>query len=158
MGLTHIDKKGRAKMVDITDKEVTPRMAMAYGQIRTKPEVIRLIRAKRLAKGNVFAVAQIAGIQAAKQTANLIPFCHPLTITNVAIDIRILNKDRIAVESKVSCVGKTGPDMEALTSVAASCLAIYDMCKAVDRAMRIERIYLLKKTGGKSGTYVRKEK
>lgn len=157
MKLTHIDKKGKARMADITQKKNSPRIAIAKGQIKTTPEVIRFIREDRLAKGNVFTVAQLAGIQAAKQTSHLIPLCHPLMITNITVDIQVIGKNEIEVESAVSTVGKTGPDMEALTAVAVSCLAIYDMCKSADRAMTIEKVYLERKSGGKSGTYVRKE-
>ena len=155
MKLTHVDKRGHAKMVAITDKKVTKRIATARGEIRTTSEVIRLIKANKLAKGDVFAVARVAGIQAAKGTSSLIPLCHPLALTHVAIDIRITGAKGISVESKVTCVAKTGPDVEAMVSAVATCLAIYDMCKAVDRAMTIEKIYLQEKSGGKSGRYKR---
>jgi cyclic pyranopterin phosphate synthase len=157
MRLTHLDKKGKAKMVDITQKQSTKRMACALGYIKTTPKVIGLIKEAKMPKGDVFSVARIAGILAAKQTFQLIPLCHPLAATNVKIDIDIVGKERIAVEVQVSCVAKTGPDMEALTAVAVSCLAIYDMCKSVDRTMTIEKVYLERKSGGKSGTYIRKE-
>ncbi len=155
MKLTHVDKQGRAKMVDITEKKVTKRTAAARGEIKTTPEVLRLIKANKLAKGDVFAVARVTGIQAAKGTSALIPLCHPLPLTDVAIDIRFTGAQGLRVESSVSCVARTGPDVEAMAAVTAACLAIYDMCKAVDRAMTIEKIYLREKTGGNSGTYKR---
>jgi cyclic pyranopterin phosphate synthase len=157
MKLTHVDSKGKARIVDITDKMPTKRLARARGYIKTTKETISLIKKNQVAKGDVFAVAQIAGVMSAKQTSNLIPLCHPLKITNVKVDSRIIGKDRILVESEVHCDEKTGPDMEALTAVAAACLTIYDMCKAVDKEMTIESICLTEKKGGKQ-TYVRKKK
>lgn len=155
MPLTHIDKKGKAIMVDITAKETTRRLARAMGYIKTNAKVISLIRKNLIAKGDVFSVAQIAGILGAKQTPNLIPLCHPLSITNAKVDMAIAGKDRIAVQSEIVCLGQTGPDVEALTAVSLACLTIYDMCKAVDKTMKIESVCLIEKRGGKT-TYVRK--
>lgn len=157
MKLTHVDSKGKAKMVDVTDKMPTKRLARARGYINTTRETISLIRKNQVAKGDVFAVAQIAGVLAAKQTSAVIPLCHPLRITNIKVDINIIGEDRILVESEVYCDEKTGPDMEALNAVAAACLTIYDMCKAVDKEMIIESICLTEKRGGKQ-IYVRKKK
>lgn len=156
MKLTHVNSKGKAKMVDITDKIPTKRLARAMGYIKTTKETIRLIQKNQIAKGDVFAVAQLAGVLAAKQTPTVIPLCHPLRITNVKVDIRIVGKEQILVESEVHCDEKTGPDMETLTAVAAACLTIYDMCKAVDKEMMIESICLTEKRGGKH-IYVRKK-
>jgi len=155
MKMTHVDKKGKASMVDITAKKSTHRLARAVGYIKTNAQVVSLISKNLMAKGDVFSVAQIAGILGAKQTPNLIPLCHPLLITNAKININIAGKNRIAVRSEIACVGQTGPDVEALTAVALSCLTIYDMCKAVDKTMEIESICLMEKRGGKT-TYVRK--
>jgi len=155
--LSHLDKEGRAKMVDITRKPVTHRKAVAKGAVFMKPGTMKLIVDKKIPKGDVFSVARIAGIMAAKKTSELIPMCHPLEIT--AIDIlfnRSPQKNKIDIESRVSIAGRTGVEMEALTAVSVAALAIYDMCKAVDKEMVISDIMLLEKRGGKSGIFKRK--
>jgi len=154
--LSHVDKQGRAQMVDVADKHVTSREAIAAGTVRMKPEVLRMIVAGQIPKGDVLAVARIAGIMAAKKTPDLIPLCHPLLITSVTVDF---SPDEphgtIAIEARVRVEGKTGVEMEALTAVAVAALTIYDMCKAADKSMVVSDICLQKKTGGKSGTYQR---
>jgi cyclic pyranopterin phosphate synthase len=153
---THLDEKGRARMVDVTEKEITLRQATARGAIVMKPETFRLIVTGGIEKGDVLGVAKIAGIMGAKQTAELIPMCHPLDITNVAIDFKpIEEQHRIEIEARVKLQGRTGVEMEALTAVAVAALTIYDMCKAVDREMVISDIRLVEKQGGKSGHFVR---
>ena len=150
--LTHLDEEGRAKMVDVTDKAVTKRVAVAEGEITLRPETLRLIADKAIPKGDVFGVARIAGISAAKKTGELIPLCHPLPITHVDIDFHIDEaKSLIRIRSKVSVEAKTGIEMEALTAVSVAALTIYDMCKAVDKSMVISDIRLIEKKGGKSG-------
>ncbi|MBF6589073.1 MAG: cyclic pyranopterin monophosphate synthase MoaC [Ktedonobacterales bacterium] len=160
MGLTHFDEAGRARMVDVSAKPDTPREAVAAGTVRMRAETLALIRAGRVAKGDVLAVAQVAGVLAAKQTPQIIPMCHPLLLTGVdlAFDLTedaAANWGRIAIRATVRTFGKTGAEMEALTAVSAAALTIYDMCKAVDRGMRIDEIRLLRKSGGKSGTFER---
>ena len=154
--LTHFDDEGAARMVDVSRKEETAREAVAEGRVTMLPETLKLILDREISKGDVFGVARVAGIMAAKKTAGLIPLCHPLNITSAEISFE--------PEVKVSCVkiratirttGQTGVEMEALTAVAAAGLTIYDMCKSVDRAMTITEIRLMKKTGGKSGTFER---
>jgi len=143
-------------MVDVGGKEDTQRIAIAEGSIVMQPETLRLIVDRKIAKGDVLAVAQVAGIMAAKKTSQIIPMCHPLILTNVDLNFTInKNKNRITIQSKVKTIGKTGVEMEALTAVAAAGLAIYDMCKVVDRGMTIKSIYLLEKSGGKSGHFSR---
>ncbi len=156
--LTHFNEQGRAKMVDVTGKAVTRRTAAAAGEVRLAPDTLAKIRAGTMKKGDVLAVAQVAGIQAAKRTWELIPMCHPLALTGVDIAFR-LSDDPCAVEirAEVSCDGVTGVEMEALTAVSAAALTIYDMCKAVQRDMTISNIRLLEKTGGKSGDFVRED-
>lgn len=148
---THLDSQGRAKMVDITSKKESKRVAVARGSVLMKAETLNLIENKGLAKGDLFNVARIAGILAAKKVDSLIPLSHPLLLTNAEVNLKI-NKRRgcIDIESRITCVGRTGVEMEALTSVAVAALAIYDMCKAVDKEMVIEGIYLVKKRKGKS--------
>jgi cyclic pyranopterin phosphate synthase len=154
-GLTHFDKKGRARMVDISNKKITTREAIASASVTMKPTTLKMIKEGRLAKGDVLAVAKVAGIMAAKRTGELIPMCHSLEITNIDMLFDIKGKNRIEVISKVKCVGRTGVEMEALMAASLSALTIYDMCKAVDKAMTISEVKLLKKTGGKSGTFTR---
>jgi cyclic pyranopterin phosphate synthase len=152
--LTHLDRTGAAKMVDVSDKAVTARTARAEGRVVTAPETVRLIRAGDAKKGDVLGAARLAGIMAAKRTHELIPLCHPLLLSKVAVDCALdeaLPGVRVTAEVKVS--GQTGVEMEALTAVAVACLTIYDMVKAADRAMRIEGIRLLEKSGGRSGPY-----
>jgi cyclic pyranopterin phosphate synthase len=153
--LSHVNAKGRARMVDVTEKAKTDRMARACGQVKMKPATLKLIADNQLAKGDVLGVARIAGIQAAKRTHELIPLCHPLALTHVEVECR-LDKKRSVVEvtSTVRCADRTGAEMEALTAVAAACLTIYDMAKAVEKGMVITEIGLVEKQGGKSGRWV----
>jgi cyclic pyranopterin phosphate synthase len=150
--LSHFDREGRAHMVDVGSKEDTRRIAIAEGSIVMQPETLKMIKGRKIGKGDVLEVAQIAGIMAAKKTSQIIPMCHPLMLTSVTIDE---NENKIVIQSKVQTIGKTGVEMEALTAVAVVGLTIYDMCKAVDRGMAIESIYLLEKSGGKSGHFLR---
>jgi cyclic pyranopterin monophosphate synthase len=155
--LTHLDKQGRARMVDVTGKPATKRGAIAMGSIRMKPETFQLIMENKVPKGDVLSTARIAGIMAAKKTCELIPMCHPLNLTSVSIDFTLDGpKSRIDIEAQVKIVGRTGVEMEALTAVSAAALTIYDMCKAVDREMVISDIMLMEKRGGKSGVFKRK--
>ncbi len=156
--LTHLDSEGRAQMVDVTDKDTTQRIASAKGTVFMRSETLQLIMEKRVEKGDVFSVARVAGIMAAKKTPELIPMCHPLNITSVEIDlVPRENPPRVDIEARVKVTGKTGVEMEAMTAVAVCGLTIYDMCKAVDREMSVSEIRLVKKSGGKSGTFIRKE-
>jgi cyclic pyranopterin phosphate synthase len=153
--LTHFDARGQARMVDVAGKDVTQRVARAAGRIRMQPATLRRIAAGAAAKGDVLGVARIAAIQAAKRTAELIPLCHPLALTHVAVDFTLERKHgAVRCEATVATTGRTGVEMEALTAVAAGLLTIYDMCKAADRGMRLEGIGLLEKRGGKSGHWV----
>lgn len=184
MGLTHFDAAGRARMVDVTQKPDTEREAVAKGEVVMRPETMALIKEGRMAKGDVLAVAQVAGIMAAKRTGELIPMCHPLAITSVELGFQFIEAPgplpamvnpppsgspseggpppgvgnpptaRIVITATVKTTGKTGVEMEALTAVAVAGLTIYDMCKAVDRGMQIENIRLVRKSGGKSGLIV----
>lgn len=156
--LSHLDEQGRARMVDVSDKEITSRTAVARGSILMRPETLALIREGKVKKGDVFSVARVAGIMAAKKTSELIPMCHPLAITSVEIDLTAEdNPARVEIEAVARVDGKTGVEMEAMTAVSVAGLTIYDMCKAVDREMSIGEIRLVKKSGGKSGTFIRKE-
>jgi len=155
MSLTHVDDEGRARMVDVTAKAVTQRLAIARGEVLMKPETLRLVAENQIAKGDVLTVAQVAGVMGAKQTSQLIPMCHPLMLTG--IDVRLaLNEaeSKVEIEARVSTTGKTGVEMEALTAVSVAALTIYDMCKAVDRGMRIQAVRLVRKSGGRSGEIV----
>lgn len=157
MEFTHIDNQGKAKMVDVSDKEETQREAIARGAIYMKPETVRMILEKAIPKGDVITVARVAGIMAAKRTSDLIPMCHPLNITHVSVDISVEEeKGRLTIESKVRTVGPTGVEMEALTALSIAALTIYDMCKAVDKEMTISDIMLIEKRGGKSGDFRRR--
>ncbi|WP_267393234.1 MULTISPECIES: cyclic pyranopterin monophosphate synthase MoaC [unclassified Sphingomonas] len=151
-GLTHLDADGAAHMVDVGDKAPTSREAVATGRIAMTPEALAAIRDGAAQKGDVIAVARVAGIMAAKKTAELIPLCHPLPLTRVAIDIE-LGDDTITVTAKARTDGKTGVEMEALTAVSVTLLTIYDMAKALDKAMVIDGVRLLSKVGGKSGAW-----
>ncbi|GBF11119.1 cyclic pyranopterin monophosphate synthase MoaC [Tepidibacillus infernus] len=153
--LTHFNNQGRAKMVDVSEKNVTKRTAVARGTIIMKPETLQLIRQGKIGKGDVLAVAQIAGIMAAKKTSELIPMCHPIPLTGVDISFEESGENTIIVESTVKTTNVTGVEMEALTAVSVAMLTIYDMCKAVDKGMVLGETYLVSKTGGKSGEYVR---
>lgn len=152
--LTHLDSHGSAHMVDVGDKQVTHRVAVAEATIRMKPETLAMIVEGRAPKGDVFAVARIAGIQAAKRTADLIPLCHPIPITKVTVE---LEPGDACVHITATCAtdGKTGIEMEALTAASTAALALYDMCKAVDRGMEIADVRLLEKSGGASGHWTR---
>ncbi len=154
--LTHFDETGRAHMVDVGAKEITSRRAVASGFVRMQPETIALIREGRAAKGDVLAVAQVAGIMAAKKTSELIPMCHPLMLTKVSISFAI-DEDGIGIEATVETRGQTGVEMEALTAVSGAALTMYDMVKAVDRGMTIESIQLQEKEGGQSGHWTRSQ-
>jgi cyclic pyranopterin phosphate synthase len=155
MEFTHFNEQGRARMVDVSPKGDTERVAVARGTICMKAETLKMIKSGSVKKGDVLAVAQVGGIMAAKQTGTLIPMCHPIFLTGIDIDFSIDDENsRIGVEAVVRTVGKTGVEMEALTAVSAACLTVYDMCKAVDRGMVISDIHLVKKAGGKSGTFV----
>ncbi|PKM83348.1 MAG: cyclic pyranopterin monophosphate synthase MoaC [Firmicutes bacterium HGW-Firmicutes-14] len=154
--LTHFNPEGRARMVDVTGKDETVRVAVARGEVRMKPETLRTVKEGGIAKGDVLAVAQVAGIMAAKRTGTIIPMCHPLFITGVDLDFSLNEKEsRIEIQATVKVTGKTGVEMEAMTAVSVAGLTIYDMCKAIDKDMVIENIRLAEKTGGKSGHYVR---
>ena len=152
--LTHFNHQGRAKMVDVTEKAVTHRMAVAAGEIHMAPDTLRQIQAGTLKKGDVLAVAQVAGIQAAKHNWELIPMCHPLPLTGIDITFALSQEPcMVEIRATVSCTGVTGVEMEALTAVSVAALTIYDMCKAVQKDMHITNIRLLHKSGGKSGDY-----
>ena len=154
-GLNHFDPRGNARMVDVGGKEDTVREAVARGAVRMRPETLALIESGTAAKGDVLGVARIAGIIAAKQTGRLIPLAHPITLTGVDVDFRLCPPDRVEIQARVRTTGKTGVEMEALTAVGVAALTVYDMCKAVDRAMNIENIRLISKCGGKSGAFQR---
>lgn len=154
--LTHINDEGRARMVDVGDKDVTDREAVAYGCVYMKSETLDRIREGTIKKGDVLSVAQVGGIMGAKNTPHIIPMCHPIMITGCDISFNMnFDKSRIEITSKVRNTGKTGVEMEALTAVSVAALTIYDMCKAIDREMVISDIMLLKKSGGKSGLFER---
>jgi cyclic pyranopterin phosphate synthase len=153
-GLTHLDPLGRARMVDVTPKEPTHRRAIARGRVYMQPETASLVARGAISKGDVLAVARVAGIQAAKRTPDLIPLCHPLLVGSVLVNFRI-EDDFIEVEAQVETIDRTGVEMEAMTACSIACLTIYDMCKSADRAMVIGELTLWEKTGGRSGTYRR---
>lgn len=156
--LTHINDQGRARMVDVSEKDITKRIGVASGRICMQPETFQLITDRKIKKGDVLAVAQVAGIMAAKKTWDIIPMCHPLMITGVDIHFKLYPEtSEIEAIASVKTTGKTGIEMEALHAVSAALLTIYDMCKAVDRGMVIRDILLLEKDGGKSGHFVRKD-
>ncbi len=153
--LSHLDDQGAARMVDVSDKIVTSRTAIAQGFVAMQTETLALIETGQAKKGDVLATARIAGIMAAKKTHELIPLCHPLAITKVTIDFEpSQNPSGIAVTAEVKVAGQTGVEMEALTAVSVACLTLYDMLKAADKAMSFEGIRLVEKTGGRSGTYL----
>ena len=153
-GFSHLDDQGKARMVDVGQKSVTRRMATASAVVEMSSATLQTLRNSELAKGDALQVARIAGIQAAKQTSNLIPLCHPLPVSSVEIEFQ-LDDAAVRIEATVQVEGKTGVEMEALTAVSVSALAIYDMCKSMERGIRIARIQLEKKSGGKSGDFVR---
>ena len=152
-GLTHLDEHGAARMVDVGGKDITRRVARAGGRVRMSPEALTLVR-QGSKKGDVLQVARIAGIMGAKRTSELIPLCHPLMIDSVTVDLRI-EDDAVAIEATVVTSGRTGVEMEALSAVSVAALTVYDMVKAVDKAMVIEQVLLLEKEGGRSGHFVR---
>ncbi len=153
--LTHIDENGASRMVDVSNKKVTERVAVAHATVSMTAQTFGLIMDKQVAKGDVLEVARVAGIMAAKKTSGLIPMCHPLNINSVKIDYTDNGKDTIEITAEVRITAKTGVEMEALTAVSVCALTIYDMCKSADKSMLIGDIYLAKKSGGKSGTFVR---
>ncbi len=153
--LSHIDEKGKPKMVDVSGKVDTLREAVAKGEVWMKAATLALIKGGDISKGDVMTVAQLAGVMAAKQTPHLIPLCHPLLLNEIKVELDIDEKhNAVLITATVKNTGKTGVEMEALTAVSVAALTIYDMCKAVDRDMRIEAVRLVKKFGGKSGTIV----
>jgi cyclic pyranopterin phosphate synthase len=155
---THLDDQGRVRMVDVTDKKPSVRVAVAGGRVLMKPETLKMIGDQAVKKGNVLETARIAGIMAAKRTSELIPMCHPLNLTHVQVDFKPdESQNRIDIEASARIIDQTGVEMEALTAVSAAALTIYDMCKSDDREMTITDIRLLEKSGGKSGTYRRNE-
>ena len=155
MKLSHLDEQGNARMVDVTNKNPTVREATAAGEIVMQPETLSLIQIGGLPKGDVLAVARVAGIMATKRTPDLIPMCHPLTLTSVSVDFAFdEERSAVLITGRAKCTGVTGVEMEALTAVSVAALTIYDMCKAVDRGMRISNIRLQRKTGGKSGDII----
>lgn len=153
--LTHFDHRGNARMVEVGAKDDTKREAIARGEIVMNPETLALIEAGSMAKGDVLGVARVAGIMAAKETPRLIPMAHPIAITGVDVDFIFNQPAKVEIQASVRITGKTGVEMEALTAVSVAALTIYDMCKAVDKKMVIQNIRLVKKTGGKSGEFVR---
>lgn len=153
--LTHLDARGRARVVDVGDKAVTRRRAEARAVVRTTAEVAQAIAEGSVPKGDVAAVARIAAIQGAKRTSELVPLCHPLGLTHVAVDVDVSPKGRIELRVVCECVGQTGVEMEALTGASVGALAVYDMIKALDRAASIRKVELLSKSGGKSGDWRR---
>ena len=150
--LTHLDESGAAKMVDVSDKPVTHRTAIAAAKVIMRPDTLAAIKAGNVKKGDVLGTARVAGIMAAKRTHELIPMCHPLLITKVAVDFDYLDNG-IAIRATVKCQGQTGVEMEALTAASVAALTIYDMAKALEKTMRIEDVHLLYKSGGKSGEF-----
>ena len=154
--LTHLDDAGRARMVDVSDKPVTVREAVARGEVTMQPRTLARVAAGTLPKGDVLAVARLAGIMAAKRTAELIPLCHPLPLSHVDVSLAVdTTRARITIEGRARVEGRTGVEMEALMAVAVAGLALYDMCKAVDRGMTLGQVRLVRKSGGQSGTFVR---
>ncbi len=151
--LSHLDEKGAARMVDVSDKADTIRVALAEAFVVMRPETLALIQSGGLPKGDVLAVARTAGIMGAKQTSSLIPMCHPLPITGVTLDLEPAGEGQLRITARVKTTGKTGVEMEALTAVSIAALTVYDMCKAVDKGMRVEGLRLLEKQGGKSGDW-----
>ena len=155
--LTHFDNQGNPKMVDVSEKNLTKRIADAVGYIYMESKTLNTIIDKNIEKGDVFLIARIAGIMASKQTSSIIPLCHPVILDQVTVDILPeKDKSRVVISSSVTCRGSTGVEMEALTAVSATALTIYDMCKSIDRSMEIKEVKLIKKSGGKSGDWIRK--
>lgn len=158
MELTHFNAEGRARMVDVSEKDITLRTATAMGRVVLNSETFVLVAEGKMKKGDVLAVAQVAGIMAAKRTWEIIPMCHPIALTGVDISFQMLAEENaIEIRATTKCRGETGVEMEALTAASAAALTIYDMCKAVQRDIVIEQVCLLQKSGGKSGTFIREE-
>lgn len=158
--LTHTDRGGRARMVDVSGKPATPRVAVARAEVRMQPGTLALIRANRVAKGDVLGVARLAGVMAAKRTAEIIPLCHPIGLTDIQVVVEPAarhagSEARVSIEATARTVAPTGVEMEALVAAAAAALTVYDMCKAADRGMTIERLRLVHKRGGRRGDYTR---
>lgn len=154
--LSHFNDEGRARMVDVSAKKITERVAVARGEVRMKPQTLSLVKANGMAKGDVLAVAQVAGIMGAKKTSDIIPMCHPLFISGIDVSFKINEAEsKIEIEATVKNSGQTGVEMEALTAVSIAALTIYDMCKAVEKGIVIGEVFLVKKSGGKSGEYVK---
>ncbi len=156
IGLTHFDAAGNAAMVDVGGKAVTDRTATARVRVAMRPETLRMILEGGAKKGDVFGVARLAGIMAAKRTSDLIPLCHPLAITAVTVDLAAKGTDGVEITATVRTSGRTGVEMEALTAASVAALTVYDMCKAVDRGMRIDGLRVVEKSGGKSGDFSQK--
>ncbi len=155
--LTHLNERGEANMVDVAAKPVTARLARAQALLRMQPATLTALTKQTLAKGDALAVARVAGILAAKKTADLIPLCHPLALTQVQIDFELAPPDLLIVRSLCRLNGRTGVEMEALTGASVAALTVYDMCKAIDRGMQIERLELVEKSGGQHGDWARSE-
>ena len=154
--LSHIDKEGKARMVDVSGKAPTQREAVARGSVHMSKSTLAMVESNKIAKGNVLDTARLAGIMAAKKTCDMIPLCHQLNLSSVSVDFKLATKSsKIEIEAKARCFGETGVEMEALTAVSVAALTIYDMCKAVDKAMMISDIRLIEKRGGKSGEWKR---
>lgn len=153
--LSHFDESGASHMVNVGGKAVTQRMARAEAILEMKPETLSVIRSRMAAKGDVIEVARIAGIMAARKTSDLIPLCHPLNLDSVSVAFEFPDDSRMRIESRVTCEGKTGVEMEALVSVTTAALTVYDMCKAIDREMQVTLVRLLEKSGGSSGHFLR---
>lgn len=156
--LAHFDDDGASRMVDVSSKPTTHRLAAASGTVRMNPQTLRLILDRKVAKGDVIEIARLAGIMAAKRTSDLIPLCHPLPLSAVRVEITPRDEKELHVRAECQVEAKTGVEMEALTAVAVACLAIYDTCKGVDREMRITDIQLEEKAGGRSGRFIRRPK
>lgn len=156
--LSHIARDGSVEMVDVAHKPVTTRIAVAEAEVRMKPAALQLLKKGATKKGDALVTAQIAGILAAKRTSLIIPLCHTLTLTHIDVTCTIVGRDRVRVRCAAACSGQTGVEMEALTGAAVAALTIYDMCKAADRAMSIERVELVEKAGGKSGRFQRSKR
>ena len=154
--LSHVNSDGEARMVDVSQKADTVREAVARGRVIMKPETLTLVKANEIQKGDVLAVARVAGITAAKRTPDLIPLCHTLLLDNVSVDFDLSSDNCVEITARAKSTGKTGVEMEALVAASVSALTIYDMCKAVDKGITLSEIHLESKTGGKSGTYRRK--
>ena len=158
MEFTHLDENNRPKMVDVTAKDLTLREAVASGRALMRPDTVRAVESGGVSKGNVYTTAKIAGIMAAKKTSDIIPMCHPLELTGIDIDFSSdIKKGEITITARVRTFNRTGVEMEAMTAVSVAALTIYDMCKSADRAIVLSDINLLKKSGGKSGAFVRKD-